>query len=269
MEIKHKECFIPNIIRHFGLQAISKYAREAAEFVNLYSTSRGINRFPALIQVLDLVRARREVSERNANVPQLPATRAWMQREKNLANPALAAAVATAPAAAGEELRGLLNWSEAVNAAIAEMVHGIPPFPRVRECIALAAESADLMVVSATPTEALRREWAEHDLARFIGLIAGQELGAKRTHLRVALELGGYAPDHALMVGDAPGDLQAARDNHVLFYPIIPGTEADSWRRFEAEALPRFLAGQYAGHYADARVAEFEAVLPNTPPWAA
>jgi hypothetical protein len=40
MEIKHKECFIPNIIKHWNLQAVSKYAREAAEFVNLYSKWR-------------------------------------------------------------------------------------------------------------------------------------------------------------------------------------------------------------------------------------
>jgi len=44
MEIKHKECFIPNIIKHWDLQPVSKYAREAAEFVNLYSKWRGINR---------------------------------------------------------------------------------------------------------------------------------------------------------------------------------------------------------------------------------
>ena len=46
MELKHKECFIPNTINYWGLQGVSKYAREAAEFVNLYSKSRGINRFP-------------------------------------------------------------------------------------------------------------------------------------------------------------------------------------------------------------------------------
>ncbi|NLE36422.1 MAG: HAD family hydrolase, partial [Pirellulaceae bacterium] len=39
MELKHKECFIPNIINYYELQGISKYAREAAEFVNLYSKS--------------------------------------------------------------------------------------------------------------------------------------------------------------------------------------------------------------------------------------
>jgi hypothetical protein len=30
MELKHKECFIPNIINYFELQGVSKYARETA-----------------------------------------------------------------------------------------------------------------------------------------------------------------------------------------------------------------------------------------------
>ena len=47
MEIKHKECFIPQTVKHWGLQAVSRFAREAAEFVNLYSRYRGINRWPA------------------------------------------------------------------------------------------------------------------------------------------------------------------------------------------------------------------------------
>ena len=55
MEVKHKECFIPNIIMSYDLAAISKYAREAAEFVNLYSQWRGINRFPALVMTFDLL----------------------------------------------------------------------------------------------------------------------------------------------------------------------------------------------------------------------
>ena len=32
MEIKHKECFCPAYIEHFGLQAVSKYARDAWDF---------------------------------------------------------------------------------------------------------------------------------------------------------------------------------------------------------------------------------------------
>ncbi len=41
MEVKHKECFIPNIVRFYGLAAVSKYVREVAEFLNLYSHWRG------------------------------------------------------------------------------------------------------------------------------------------------------------------------------------------------------------------------------------
>ncbi|MCA9032759.1 MAG: HAD family hydrolase, partial [Planctomycetaceae bacterium] len=55
MEIKHKECFIPNFIKYMGLQPISKYAREACEFTNLYSKTRGANRFPAYLLALDLL----------------------------------------------------------------------------------------------------------------------------------------------------------------------------------------------------------------------
>src|ERR1700732_2391155 len=68
MEVKHKECFIPNIIHHYNLAGVSKYAREAAEFVNLYSKSRGINRFPALVEALELLRQRPEVRARGVEI---------------------------------------------------------------------------------------------------------------------------------------------------------------------------------------------------------
>ena len=64
MEVKHKECFAPNVIKYFGLAGVSKYAREACDFVNLYSKSRGINRFPALIEELEWTAARPEVLAR-------------------------------------------------------------------------------------------------------------------------------------------------------------------------------------------------------------
>src|SRR3954465_2046482 len=95
MEVKHKECFIPNIVEYFGLAAVSKYAREAAEFVNLYSHWRGINRFPALTTAFDLLAARPEVARRGFRVPPISGLRAWIARESKLANPTLAAEVAT------------------------------------------------------------------------------------------------------------------------------------------------------------------------------
>ena len=58
MEIKHKECFCPAAIEHFGLQPVSKYARDAWDFVNLYSQYRGIHRILALLNVMDLLEKR-------------------------------------------------------------------------------------------------------------------------------------------------------------------------------------------------------------------
>jgi beta-phosphoglucomutase-like phosphatase (HAD superfamily) len=266
MEIKHKECFIPNTVKHFGLQAVSRYAREAAEFVNLYSKWRGINRFPAVEMVLDLLERRRVVRERGVTVPRMPAMRAWIAREPRPANPTLKAAIGKASGDAKAELERVLAWSEAVNAAIADMVYGVPPFPHVRECLEKAFPKADMIVVSATPGEALVREWAEHDIARYVAVIAGQETGRKADHLRLAAA-GKYPPDKVLMVGDAPGDLQAARANNALFFPVNPGDEAASWKRFHDEALDRFFAGTYQGGYEQALVEEFLGHLPETPPW--
>src|SRR5438874_13485141 len=93
MELKHKECFIPAFVHHYHLQGVSKYAREAAEFVNLYSKSRGINRFPALIEALEWLAKRPEVQARKYKVTIPQGLAAWIKRETKLANPALKAEV--------------------------------------------------------------------------------------------------------------------------------------------------------------------------------
>src|SRR5215213_3044720 len=177
MELKHKECFIPAFINHYGLQGISKYAREASEFVNLYSKSRGVNRFPGLVDQLDWLRRRPEVKARGIDVPNPEGLRRWIPQETKLGNPALQRAVEQSN---DPDLRLALEWSLAVNRAIAEMVRGVPPFPYVRECVKRLSDDADMLVVSATPGEALSAEWQEHDLARFVRAIFGQELGSKK-----------------------------------------------------------------------------------------
>lgn len=264
MEVKHKECFIPPFIKHFGLAAVAKYAREACEFVNLYSKDRGANRFPAYVKALDLLAERPEVQRRRVAIPPLKGLRGWIARESKLGNPTLQSEVARA---ADPDLTLTLAWSEEVNRNVGEVVKNVPPFPLVRETLEKLQGRADVMVVSATPGEALQREWEEHDIAPMVGLIAGQELGTKKEHLALAAGPERYARDHVLMVGDAPGDRKAAEANGVLFFPINPGHEEESWQRLHDEALDRFLSGTYKGPYMDALVAEFEALLPETPPW--
>jgi phosphoglycolate phosphatase-like HAD superfamily hydrolase len=266
MEVKHKECFIPNTIKHWGLQPVSKYAREAAEFVNLYSKWRGINRWPAVVMVFDLLRERPEVQARNVVPPEAPLIREFIADDDFAkSNDGLKAYIA---ARAGEhpELDTAWAWTTGVNATVADLVHGVPPFPYVRESLAFLADKADMIVVSATPFDALSREWEEHDIARYVRVIAGQEQGKKALHLELAAK-GKYAPNRILMIGDAPGDMRAAKANDALFYPINPGHEEASWQRFYEEAMHKFLAGEYAGAYEEAVIAEFETLLPTVPPW--
>ena len=125
---------------------------------------------------------------------------------------------------------------------------------------------SDLIVVSQTPEEALVKEWAHHKIDPLVGLIAGQELGTKSEHIRLA-SIGRYAPHRVLMIGDAPGDFTAAQDNHAAFYPIVPGREDASWKRFHDEAYALFLQGKYRGAYAEKLIQEFNDSLPSTPPW--
>jgi phosphoglycolate phosphatase-like HAD superfamily hydrolase len=264
MEIKHKECFAPNIIKHWDLQAVSKYAREAAEFVNLYSKWRGINRWPALVMVFDLLRERPDVQARHIEPPMAERIREFITNDDFAkSNDGLAAYMKVYP---DPELDRAWAWTTGVNDTVTDMVHGIPPFPYVRESLAFLADKADMIVVSATPLEALEREWKEHDIAQYVRVIAGQELGKKQLHLQLAAK-GKYPDSRVLMVGDAPGDMKAAKANNALFYPINPGHEEASWQQFSEEAVHKFLAEEYAGEYEAELIAEFEAMLPSVPPW--
>ena len=261
MELKHKECFIPNIINCYELQGVSKYAREAAEFVNLYSKSRGVNRFPALIETLEWLEKRPEVAARGRKIEIPAALVAWVERETKLGNPALEKAVAETGDA---DLKHALEWSTKVNVDVAGMVRGVPPFPFVRESLEKLSDKADMLVVSATPNEALRAEWTEHGVDKYVVEICGQESGSKKETLTNANK---YTANHTLMIGDAPGDHKAAIANDCLFFPINPGAEEASWKRFYEEGVDRFLNETFAGEYQQALLDEFDSYLPEQPPW--
>jgi len=267
MEIKHKECFIPNIIKHWGLQAVSKYARAAGEFVNLYSKWRGVNRFPALTKVFDLLADWPQAMRRGIQLPEAPNLRRWIEHETKLGNPALTAYCQAHSEADEPDMHLALRWSKDVNKSVEEVVQGgLPPFPFVRECLEKACGRADMMVCSQTPTEALVREWEEQRVAQHVFAICGQEIGTKGQHIEYASK-NRFEPSKILMIGDANGDLKAARHNQALFFPINPGDEDASWQRLYEEGLDRFFAGTYAGAYEAELIAEFEKYLPETPPW--
>lgn len=263
MEIKHKECFIPNFINFFGLQPISKYAREAAEFTNLYSKTRGANRFPAYLLALDLLEQRADVKARGFLVPKFQGLRDWVKRETKLSSGTVKA---EAEKTGHPDLQKGSAWSSAVDATVKSIVHGVPPFPGVRESLKRLQSQADLIVCSATPTPALQAEWSEHGIAQYVSAICGQEMGSKSEILTTAIAKG-YSPDKVLMIGDAPGDMKAAQSVKACYFPINPGHEDQSWTKFQAEAIDRFFAGTFAGAYEAALIEEFEKYLPEKPSW--
>ncbi|MBI1926838.1 HAD family hydrolase [Candidatus Poribacteria bacterium] len=266
LDVKHNDSFSVNLIKHFGLPGISRQVHQAWDFVNLYSKTRGCNRFKAILLVCNLLREMPKVQKTGIPIPEFPYLREWVKNETQLGNPKLLEAIENSTGATREELNKVLQWSLAVNETIAEIVHNLPPFPGVRESLQRLRGRADVIVVSATPDEALKREWAEHNIDRYVALIAGQEMGSKTEHLALTAK-GKYPPNHILMIGDAPGDLKAARDVGALFFPVNPGYEEESWERFVNEGSDKFFNDEYAGDYEARLIQEFEALLPEEPPW--
>ncbi len=263
MEVKQKKCLLPGIVENWSLQPIREYVMEAGEFVNLYSKWRGMNRFAALAMVFDLLRERDEVKKEKVEIPKTASLKDWFKKESQLGNSALKAAVEKT----GDPfLKQTLKWSEAANKAIADISKDISPFPFVKESLKKLQEKADIVVISATPEEALRREWEAHGILRYVRAICGQELGSKKEHIALAAGRK-YKKEHVLMLGDALGDMEAAKENDVLFYPINPAGEDKSWERFYNEAMDKFFNEKYAGDYELKLIKEFEKYLPSAPLW--
>lgn len=263
MELKQKQCFTPNIIQHFGLEALAGITRETTEFVNLYSRFRGQNRFKALLKTFDLLACRPEFVASGLALPNVEALRDWVNRAPALDNASLEE---EAVLSADPDLWRIIEWSVAVNREVAARAEEVFPFAGASETLEAARAQADLVVVSQTPTEALEREWQAHGMDHLPQLICGQELGTKADHLRGTAGKH-YEPGHMLMVGDAAGDRLAAGETGALFFPILPGHETDSWAEFRSEGLPRFFDGRFAGKYEQSLLTRFDACLPEAPPW--
>jgi phosphoglycolate phosphatase-like HAD superfamily hydrolase len=159
-------------------------------------------------------------------------------------------------------LAQVTEWSKRSDEQYARITRaeGNPPYPQVRPVLERAARVADIMIVSSSTHKALMQDWADTQLLALLSLVAGQEIGSKATQLEFAVK-GNYEPHRTLMIGDAPGDLEAARSNHVMFYPIIPGQETQSWERFLDEGFDRFVRERYAGDYERRLLSEFENML--------
>ncbi len=263
MELKHKECFIPATVNIWNLQGISKYVRETSEFVNLYSKTRGMNRFPALVRTFKLLKKRPEVQERHVEIPDLSVLEDWINKTPDLSEEGLKAYIDTL-SNPNPVLAQSLAWSVEVNTNIEHVVRGVVPFPYVRESLAEIKEVADIAIVSSTPYEAIVREWSEQGLTTYVDIVAGQEQGTKAQCIASLAEH--YDNHKIIMIGDAQSDKKSADDNHVNFYPIIPNNEVYSWKNLYDSAFKTFVSNAYDNENNKYYIA-FKKVLIDEPHW--
>ena len=236
MNIKHIRCFGPCMVAEWGLEAWRDEILTRWNEINLYSGTRGINRFKGLAMALG------EISARYTPIDGVEELQAWTDTAAELSNDAVGKEAARHPI-----FGKALAWSQAVNRSIEALPREeVKPFAGVKEALAAAHERADVIVVSSANPEAVRDEWRRFGLLEHVDLLCTQEMGSK-AYCISRLKEKGYGA--ILMCGDAPGDEAAAVQNGVLYFPILVNREAESWKQFTEEALSRFLEGSYAGAY--------------------
>ena len=248
MDIKHIRCFGPCMVEEWGLSAWEAPILDRWNAINLYTMTRGINRFKGLAKML------REIDAQYCRIDEIEVLEQWVEESNELSNPALKRAIADQASIC---LKKALSWSEKVNASINELQYGEKkPFEGVKEALAYAHEYADIAIVSSANEQAVIEEWDHYHLLDHVDILLAQNVGSKAYCIGELLKKG-YDPAKVMMTGDAPGDYDAAKKNGVFYYPILVRKEKASWEEFQAEAVSRLAEGTYGGAYQQKKAAEF------------
>jgi phosphoglycolate phosphatase-like HAD superfamily hydrolase len=252
MDVKHKEAFGPEVVNVWNLHHIKDHFLEVWNDINLYTKTRGINRFKGVVQTFAALEAE------GIEMPDISSFKKWTETTNELSNPSLERAIAETN---DEQLKKALEWSHAVNRAIEEKLAGNDkPVEGAKEGLEAANNVANVAIVSSANGAAVLDEWTRHELAVHVDVMLGQEAGTKAYCIQEMKKFG-FDNTHVLMVGDAPGDLDASQKNGVLYYPILVNKEKFSWERFKNEALGKFLEGSYEGDYQQQLINEFNSNL--------
>ena len=248
MGVKHEEAFGPRAVDVWELHDIKDRFLKVWNDINLYTRTRGINRFKGVVATFEAL------EKEGIKMPDISSFKKWAETTNELSNPSLERAIAETN---DEQLKKALEWSHAVNRTIEEELAGNDkPVEGAKEGLAAANNVADVAIVSSANGAAVLDEWTRHELNVHVDVMLGQEAGTKAYCIE-QLKKFGYETTHVLMIGDAPGDLSAAEANGVLYYPILVGKEKFSWDRFQNEALAKFLDGSFAGEYQEQLIKEF------------
>lgn len=248
MDIKHIRCFGPCMVDEWGLGQWREEILERWNEINLYTMTRGINRYKGLSMALQ------EIHGKYTPIEDLDTLVQWARESPELSNAALERAIENEDSIS---LKKALAWSKAVNASI----NRIPeeekvPFEGVKEALKFAHETADIAIVSSANLDAVLEEWERFGLLEHTDIVLAQDAGSKAFCIGELLKAG-YGKNHVLMCGDAPGDMDAAERNGVFYYPILVRHEKESWEEFKGTAVKRLLDGTYGGDYQQAKTKDF------------
>ena len=229
MNCKHFHCFGPCMVSEWGLEAWKEEILDRWNVINLFSMTRGINRFKGLAVALG------EIHEKYTPITGIGALQQWADNAPALSNDAVArAAEDAADPDARLVLEKALSWSKAVNAAIVKLPEELKiPYEGAAEGLAAAHAFADVAMVSSANRDAVEEEWGKFGLLQHTDIVLAQDVGSKAACIAAMLRYG-YDPSRVLMVGDAPGDCDAAEKNGVCYYPILVDHEKE--RRVELAA---------------------------------
>ena len=252
MDVKHIEAFGPQAVNIWNLDHIKDHFLKVWNDINLYTKTRGINRFKGVVTTFAALEAE------GIEMPDISSFKKWTETTNELSAPALEREIAKTN---DEQLKKALEWSHAVNRTIEEKLAGNDkPVEGAKEGLEAANNVANVAIVSSANGVAVLDEWTRHELAVHVDVMLGQEAGTKAYCIEQMKKFG-FDNTHVLMVGDAPGDLDAAEKNGVFYYPILVGKEKFSWDRFQNEALGKFLDGSYEGEYQQQLIEEFNSNL--------
>ncbi len=249
MDIKHIRCFGPCMVEEWGLSEWRDPILQRWNEINLYTMTRGINRFKGLAMAL------KEIDAQYCKIPELSALTQWVDESDELSEPALEQAIAKQDCVS---LRKALAWSKEVNRQIDALPFEVKkPFPGVKEALAFAHQKVDIAIVSSANLKAVVEEWEGYGLLEHVDILLAQDSGSKAYCIQELLKKG-YEKDHVMMAGDAPGDYEAAKKNGVFYYPILVRKEKESWKEFQEEAVNRLVEGRFTKDYQEKKVCEFK-----------
>lgn len=241
MNVKHFECFGPKIVEEWDLHAYRKEILTIWNKQNLFSKTRGINRFQGLSLLFSTI------TELGIEIEGREVLAQWCKTTPSLSNQALQEEI---DRTGNICLKKALSWSYKVNEAIAALPKTDCVFPYAKETLAHLHTYADIAIVSSANQEAIQEEWGRLGCMQYVTILCGQEAGTKAYCIQ---ELKQYYPlSHVMMIGDALSDLKAAKDNGVSFYPILAAKEADSWKQLNDEVADKFFANEITKEDVDA-----------------